>query len=115
MALMMLALLLAPIPIRTVWRALRDIFGVAPSNLDLHVRAVMAEVSADYGFGSYSTYVQKAGRGRFIEIHVVTPVDYRIETVRQLDGIREDVERRIGFHGPETWLTIAFTTDETWI
>ena len=45
--LMMLALLLAPIPIRTVWRALRDIFGVAPSNLDLHVRAVMAEVSAD--------------------------------------------------------------------
>jgi predicted Co/Zn/Cd cation transporter (cation efflux family) len=113
--LMTLALLLIPIPLTTVWRALRDIFGVAPSDLDIHVRRVMSKVAAEQGFRTYSSYVQKTGRARFIEIHIVTPADYRVESVRQLDRIREDIAGRIGLGGPETWLTIAFTTDEKWI
>jgi cation diffusion facilitator family transporter len=115
LVLMVLTLVLIPLPLSTIWNALRDVFQVAPSDLDAHVRTVLSDVVAHYGFHKYSSYVLKAGRARFIEIHIVTPPDFRIDSVRQLDRVRDDIADRLGQPGSERWLTIAFTTEEKWI
>ena len=95
--------------------ALRDVLGIAPDQLDDTVRQVMEAAMVEHGFEAYMSYVQKHGRARFIEIHIVLPADYPLETVRQLDAIREQISVRLGQCDATRWLTICFTGDRKWI
>ncbi|MDT8904860.1 MULTISPECIES: cation diffusion facilitator family transporter [Pseudomonas] len=95
--------------------ALRDVLGIAPDHLDDTVRQVMDAATVEHGFEDYVSYVQKHGRARFIEIHIVLPADYRLQTVGQLDAIREQISARLGQADATRWLTICFTGDRKWI
>ncbi len=110
-----LSLCLIPVPIKTVRKAFREILLVTPSAMDRQVRKIMDELVKSHGFKTYSSYVMKVGRARFIEIHVVLPEDYRLENVASLDAIRQTISDEIGGAGPQRWLTVSFTGDESWI
>lgn len=110
-----LSFALAFVPMRSIAEAVREIMQVAPADLDAQVRRVMAEAMARYGFLTYSSYVIKAGRARFIEIHIVTPPDFGKSGVAELDAIRQEIGDRLGEPGPQRWLTIAFTARPEWI
>lgn len=109
-----LSLTLAFIPVRSVAQGVREILQVAPRELDAEVKRVMAEATARYGFLGHSSYVIKAGRARFIEIHVITPPDFARAGVGELDRIRQDIADALGEPGPQRWLTIAFTARPEW-
>lgn len=109
-----LSLALAFVPIRSVMQAAREIIQVAPVDLDTEVRRVMADATTRYGFLGHSSYVIKAGRARFIEIHIVTPPDFATAGVAELDRIRQDIADALGEPGPQRWLTIAFTARPEW-
>ena len=66
-------------------------------------------------FKTYTSYAAKIGRAQFIEIHIVVPLGYPIASVEELDAIRREIVDALGGNGPEHWITIAFTTDESWI
>jgi len=95
--------------------ALRDVLGIVPDQLDEKVRRVMDEVKANQGFSEYVSYVQKHGRARFIEIHVVLPMDYQLQDVGKLDALREQISAKLGKPDTTRWLTICFTGDRKWI
>lgn len=95
--------------------ALRDVLGIVPDQLDDKVRQVMDEAKAEHGFAEYISYVQKHGRARFIEIHVVLPADYRLDGVATLDELRERISAKLGKPDAARWLTISFTGDRKWI
>jgi cation diffusion facilitator family transporter len=95
--------------------ALRDVLGIAPDQLDEDVRRVMDEVKVEQGFSDYVSYVQKHGRARFIEIHVVLPKNYRLQDVGKLDALREDISAKLGEPDVTRWLTISFTGDKKWV
>ncbi|MEB0046465.1 MULTISPECIES: cation diffusion facilitator family transporter [unclassified Pseudomonas] len=95
--------------------ALRDVLGIAPDQLDDKVRQVMDAMKLEQGFDDYVSYVQKHGRARFIEIHVVLPTDYRLASVGQLDVLREQISAKLGPADTARWLTISFTGDRKWI
>ena len=95
--------------------ALRDVLGIAPDALDDKVRDVLEEVSARHGFEGYKTYVQKHGRARFIEIHIVLPAGYPLTGIKTLDGFREEISGMLGAADSARWLTISFTGDRKWI
>jgi predicted Co/Zn/Cd cation transporter (cation efflux family) len=95
--------------------ALRDVLGIAPDQLDDKVREVMDAAQARHGFDDYVSYVQKHGRARFIEIHVVLPADYPVDKVATLDGLREEISTGLGAPDKARWLTISFTGDRKWI
>lgn len=103
------------VPARSVAEAVREIMQVAPAELDRDVHRIMTEAVARYGFITYSSYVVKAGRAHFIEIHIVTPPDFGRSGVAGLDAIRQDIGDRLGDPGPQRWLTIAFTARPEWI
>jgi predicted Co/Zn/Cd cation transporter (cation efflux family) len=112
--LMVLTLGLIGVPIRTVRKALREVFLVTSSELDLAVRKVMDEVVARHGFKSFSSYAAKVGRAHFIEIHLLAPPDYAVRDIATLDRIRDEIGNALGDAGPQRWLTVAFTADSVW-
>jgi cation diffusion facilitator family transporter len=95
--------------------ALRDVLGIAPDQLDDKVREVMDAAQAKHGFDDYVSYVQKHGRARFIEIHVVLPADYPVDNVATLDKLREEISTGLGKPDAARWLTISFTGDRKWV
>jgi predicted Co/Zn/Cd cation transporter (cation efflux family) len=99
------------LPVGAVARALREIFQVAPAGLDRRIRAFMDELTTRRGFLTYTSYVARVGRARFIEIYIVLPADYPIASIAELDAIRAEIGEFIGDPGPQRWLTITFTGD----
>ncbi|MBN9516770.1 MAG: cation diffusion facilitator family transporter [Alphaproteobacteria bacterium] len=111
----LLTLVLVFVPIHTVRKALTEILLITPPELDDHVRKVMDDVVARYGFRTYTSYVAKVGRAQFIEIHVAVPADTPIDSVAKADAIRREIAAAIGEEGPHRWLTIDFTADPQWL
>lgn len=113
--LILLALGMLPPALKILRPALRDVLGMAPDQLDDKVRTVMEEARQAHGFDDYISYVQKHGRARFIEIHIVLPADYPLQDVATLDRLREEISSRLGEADAARWLTISFTGDRKWI
>jgi len=99
------------LPLSAVAKAVREIFQVAPEELDSRIRGFLDELVPRRGFLTYSSYVARVGRARFIEIYIVLPADYPISSVLVLDQIRAEIGAFIGDPGPQRWLTITFTGD----
>ncbi|WOE80232.1 cation diffusion facilitator family transporter [Pseudomonas protegens] len=113
--LILLALSMLPPALKILRPALRDVLGIAPDQLDEKVRNVMEQAKATHGFDDYISYVQKHGRARFIEIHIVLPADYPLQDVATLDRLREEISSELGEADAARWLTISFTGDRKWI
>ena len=101
-------------PLIGLWRSMSDVLQVAPDELDARVHAVMDGVVKERQFLEYSSYIAKAGRGRFVEIHVLVPPESRID-IATADAIRSEVSERLNAGSPTFWLTIDFTADRRWM
>lgn len=113
--LLCMSLALLPIPLKTLFGAIRDVLEVAPNDLDQRVRSVLDSLVKERGFLRYSSHVARVGRVRFIEIHILVPTDFRVETVQAVDDMRREVAERLDASWPETWLTVDLTADPEWI
>jgi predicted Co/Zn/Cd cation transporter (cation efflux family) len=113
-ALLAMALIMLPMPMMGLWRSMQEVLQVAPDELDARVHAVMDDVVRERQFLDYTSYIAKAGRGRFVEIHVLVPPDSRIDT-ETADAIRRDVSSRLDAGTPNFWLTIDFTAGRRWM
>ena len=60
------------------------------------------------GFLRYTSHVAQVGRVQFIEIHILVPADFKVETVGMVDDIRRKVAARLEASWPQTWLTVDF-------
>ncbi|MDR5866224.1 cation diffusion facilitator family transporter [Halomonas koreensis] len=110
-----LTLAFMPVPIGIVRRAMKEVFLIAPSAIDRQVHAAMAPVMARDGLLEYSSHVAKAGRGHFIEIHVITRPDFAAERgVAALDEVREQIAAGLSIPAEHRWFTVAFTADRRW-
>lgn len=110
----LVCLVVLPMPFSDLRTAVRDIFLEAPDDLDAHVRQVAAQAVARHGFEDAYTYVARVGRSRLIEIHFLVPPGWKVDSIAQLDAIRDSVGAEIGGEGPHRWLTICFTEDAEW-
>ncbi|BDG73426.1 cation diffusion facilitator family transporter [Roseomonas fluvialis] len=107
-------LVLIPMPIPTVRRALSDILLMTPETLKAHVDAVAAGVVARQGFLSYRAYVAKVGRSTQIEIYFIVPPGAPPRSIEDWDSLRDEIGEAIGDESPNRWLTIVFTADAEW-
>jgi len=113
-ALLSMALIMFPMPLLGLWRSMGDVLQVAPDELDARVHSVMDSLVKERQFLEYSSYIAKAGRGRFVEIHVLVPPEFRID-IATADAIRSEVSERLNAATPTFWLTIDFTADRRWL
>lgn len=113
--LIVLALAMAPLPIRTIVRAGREILQIAPPELDARVATITRDVGARHGFTDHRYHVTRVGRAQFIEIGFVAPSAGTSKTLGELDTIRQEIADAMGGLRPGYWLTVDFTADVRWI
>lgn len=113
--LVLLAVAMFPMALEIMMPSFREVLGMAPEPLDARVQEKVSAIVKRYGFIGYETYVEQHGRGRFIEIHILVPDDYRVESLTTLDVIRQELADALGKPSPHRWLTISFTCDEKWM
>jgi cation diffusion facilitator family transporter len=101
------------VPIPAVRDAMRDMFLVAPFELDQKIREFLDDLVIRQRYIKYASYVAKIGRAQFIEINIVVPPNYSISGVESLDAIRREIKDAIGGENQMQWLTVTFTTDES--
>ena len=113
--LMVIAVVLAPFPVRTVMRAGREFLIIAPSGLNEQVHAIVEAVAARHGFIDHSSYVRQFGRQQFIEIGLVAASGSDTRSFDELDAIRNEIAAGLGRSGPGYWLSVDFTADKSWL
>lgn len=113
--LILLAVIMAPLPFRTLVAAGREILQMAPADLDAQVNSIAQDVAARHGFSDYKSYVTQVGRARFVEIGFVGAAPSTTMTLGELDAIRQIFADAMGGLRPGYWLTIDFTADRRWL
>lgn len=110
----LVCLVMIPLPIGTVWKALTEILLIAPVDLKDHVDDVALETVRRLGFLSYRAYVARVGRATQIELYFIVPEGLPPKTVEEWDALRDEIGAAIGDESANRWLTIAFTADVEW-
>ncbi len=108
--LMVVALVLLPVPVPTLRKAVADIALVAPPELqDEAERAAAAVVEAE-GFDGHRVYVAQLGRAKQVEMVFLVPTQLPPRPLEDWDRIRADIIERLGGADPHNWITVSFTT-----
>lgn len=113
--LLLLTIALLPLPLGSLWQALREVLQLAPDALDQRVRDVMTALVQERGYLSYASYVAKMGRMRFIDIHILVESTRPLGDMGDVDDVRSEIARRIGGDIRAEWLTIMFTGKREWL
>ncbi|TDR39109.1 putative Co/Zn/Cd cation transporter (cation efflux family) [Tahibacter aquaticus] len=113
--LLLLTLSLLPLPLSSLWRALREVLQLAPDALDTKVHAVMNEIVAARGYLDFRSYVAKVGRMRFIDISILLPANAVLGQMADVDAARAEIATRLGSDIRAEWLTIVFTAKREWL
>lgn len=115
LVLAILSICLVPIPLLTVVNAVKQILMITPTALDAEISEVLSRMGARYRFERFTHYVTQVGRGFFVEIHIVLPIEMNEWRVSDLDQLRRVISDEIGREGPDRWLSIGFTRDARWL
>ncbi|TNH39173.1 cation transporter [Paracoccus haeundaensis] len=110
----LVCVIVIPLPVPTIRRALADILLITPSDMLAEIDAVACNVVAQHGFLDHRAYVARVGRGRQIELYFIVPQGQPPRPLEEWDAIRDQIGEAIGGDITNRWLTIAFTTDPEW-
>jgi predicted Co/Zn/Cd cation transporter (cation efflux family) len=110
----LVCIVMIPLPIGTIWKALSEILLIAPVDLRDHVDHVASQTVRRLGFLSYRAYVARVGRATQIELYFIVPEGLPAKTVEEWDALRDEIGAAIGDESASRWLTIAFTADAEW-
>lgn len=113
--LLLLAIVLLPLPLGSLWQAMREVLQLAPNALDSHVQTVMRDIVSERGYLDFASYVAKIGRMRFIDIHILLPPNVELGTIAAVDEVRAEIAARLGGDIRAEWLNIMFTSHRAWI
>ena len=110
----LVCVIVIPLPVPTIRRALADILLITPPDMLAQVDRVARDVVARHGFLDHRAYVARVGRGRQIELYFIVPQGQPPRPLEEWDAIRDQIGDAIGGDITNRWLTIAFTTDPEW-
>lgn len=106
---------LIPLPVSACWRAAKEVFGVAPQEMDDAVKRVAGDVAARHGFSGFSTYVTKTGRAHFVDMTFLAGPGMETRSLAFFDAVRSEIVEALGATPPSHWLNIEFTMDAKWL
>lgn len=108
--LIVVAVVLIPVPLATLRRALAEVALVTPEDLRDDAERLAAQTVEAEGFLSSRVYVVKVGRSRQVEIIFQVAPGEPPRRLEDWDTIRGRVTDALGGDDPNDWITIAFTT-----
>lgn len=113
-----LAVLIMPLPLRTVFEGVNQLLGIAPENaLDQDIRAaIMAVAQAQpHPIDRFHLQMMVQGRVLYVFIQVLVPAEFTIQRVQELDALRQQLAGVITNLHPFPEIDIVFTEDAYWL
>lgn len=110
----LVCLVIIPLPVGTVWKAMTEILLLAPVDLREHVDRVASDTVRRCGFLSHRAYVARVGRATQVELYFIVPPGLPPRSIEAWDELRDEIGAAIGGESADRWLTIAFTADVEW-
>lgn len=104
-----------PSTLKILIPSVKQILMIAPQNLHDHVQNVMDKFMEYYSFKDYVTSVQVYGNTQIIEINILVEANFPIQSIADLDKIRNEIDHELGSKYLTKWLTITFTSSEKWM
>ncbi|MFN3675500.1 MAG: cation diffusion facilitator family transporter [Sphingomonas pseudosanguinis] len=114
-ALLIICIVIIPVPIASVRKALSEILLVTPYDLRVQVEDVADRIDAAHGFLGHRAFVARVGRGIQIELNFIVPRHWPARRLEEWDALRDEIGQALGHDSPDLWLTIVFTTDPEWV
>lgn len=111
MVLIAVCVLLLPVPLSSLRRAVAEIALVTPADLKARVDEAANQIVAEYGFEGFRSYVARTGRGEQIEVFFVVSAEQPPRALTEWDAIRDQLGGMIGGDTDHRWLVITFTAD----
>lgn len=110
-----LAIILSIVPLRVFFDNLSDLAMRAPPEMDDKVESVMEKIAKEYNFSDYDTHIAKSGRFYMIEVNILMDKNFKVQTVDDIDIIREQIEEGLEIPSYKIWLSISFTKNPKWL
>jgi len=111
-----LVLLLAHVPVRTIFDNLKEVLHIAPpTEIQDEVRALVRRALDGTPTKDVRVRMQIVGRYFYVMVQVLLDAEERVERLGQLDEQRERIARALS-EGPQRLiLDVMFTADERWV
>lgn len=106
----LIALVLIPVPLPELRRAIGQIGLVTPPLLQREAEAVAAATVAEHSFAGSRVWAMEQGRSRQFEITFLVPPARGTQPLEAWDAIRDGVEQALVGENPHHTVTISFTT-----
>ena len=111
---MVLTLQMVPSALKILIPSIKQIIGIAPTNLHQEVQDIMEKLQEKYGFRDYVTSVQQYGSMKVIDIDILIRRSEPMGVV-EMDSIRDEIDKALGGKHVDKWLTVSFTAGRRWM
>ncbi|ARR00135.1 MULTISPECIES: cation diffusion facilitator family transporter [Campylobacter] len=113
--LVVLSMILAIMPLKVFIKNLADLAMVAPKDMDDKIDTLLQNISKKYNFSDYDTHVAKSGRFFMIEINILMGESFKIQSIDEMDQIRDEIEQGLNIPSYKIWLSVSFTKNPKWL
>lgn len=108
----LMVVLILPIPIGIVREGLGELLSIAPEEaIQTEVREKFAELVEPYGFIDWKLRMTKAGRAFYLLAFVVVDPESGVQSVAELDEVRDRIDRGMAELHPNWIVDTAFVAD----
>ncbi|MBU2511843.1 cation diffusion facilitator family transporter [bacterium] len=113
--LIIISIVSLPFPVKVLLNNMRELVAMAPpesviDDLDIHLKKAIQDVPLiDYEFR-----VLKQGRNTFLLVHLIVSDEFHIDSVEELDRIREGIDSKMIAFNPEITMEVLFIKDKAW-
>lgn len=105
----------AKVPFVSIKMALRDVLGMSPEGeLANRLSDLITEIEEKYRMKESFLRVTKRRKLLRMEIDFIVDEHSLVQTIKEQDKIREELERRLTPIKTDKWITVSFTSNRKW-
>jgi cation diffusion facilitator family transporter len=113
---MILSIMVVSTPIKTFKKNIKDLFMVSPKDrVEEEFNKIAEHIVQHYGCKGKRVRVVRTGRKHFAEVNILVDPSWKLNSVSDLDLIRNQFYRQVAKSDLEPWVTFSFTTETKWL
>ncbi|MEG0306513.1 MAG: cation diffusion facilitator family transporter [Clostridium sp.] len=110
------SLIFLKVPITTLIKSFKEIILVkANDEINDDINKIVKSIEREYNFEDSITRVSKTGTSLRIEIDFVFNDKTKMEDLKEMDAVREKIDKRTKHIEYDKWLNVSFTGNRKWV
>lgn len=111
---MVIAVVVAPVPLRMLPRALRDVLLIAPEpEVQARFAAAVTRLAHAHGYQRWKMHLARMGDGFDLEVNLLVEPGHVTPTA-ELDRLRAELAAELELPRHRLWMSVTATADERW-